>query len=107
MVRYLTLWRVNQAAPWPTDPSESLKINEKMFAAIDDLIKKGQVREFGHFLDGNSGYVIGEGEPTDTFRNVSMFYPYILCEVHEIMPYEKGKEITLALAKARIEAAKK
>ena len=107
MARFLVLWRTNPVAPWPTDPSEALELNEKMFAAIDDLIKKGEVKEFGYFPDGTSGYAIGEGEATDAFRNVSMFQPYILGEVHGIIPYEKGKEITIALLKARIAAAKK
>jgi len=107
VARFLVLWRTNPAAPWPREPSEYLKLDEKMFAAIDGLIKRGEVKEFGFFLDGTSGYGIGEGESTDTFRSVSMFSPYILSEVHEIIPYEKGKEITIALLKAQIAAAKK
>jgi len=104
--RFLVLWRMNPAVPSPTDPSEHLKLEEKMFAATDDLIKKGEIEEFGFFQDGTSGYVIGKGEATDMFRCSSMFLPYILCEVHEIIPYEKGKEITMAVLKAGIEAAK-
>jgi len=104
--RYLILWRSNPAAPMPTDPSEHLKLEKKMFAAVDDLIKKGEIEEFGFFQDGTSGYTIGKGEATDMFRCSSMFLPYIHAEVHEIIPYEKGKEITLALLKAGIEAAK-
>ena len=107
MARFLILWRSNPAAPMPTDPSEHLKLEEKMFAAVDDLIKKGEIEEFGFFQDGTSGYVIGKGEATDIFRRLRMFSPYILGEVHEIIPYEKGKEIMLAVAKAKIEAAKK
>ena len=107
MARFLVLWRGNPAAAWPADPSESLELMEKTFAAIDDLIKKGAIEEFGFFPDGWSGYVIGKGEATDVFTTVSMFGPYILCEVHEIIPYEKGKEISMALGKAMVEAAKK
>lgn len=105
MSRFLVLWRSNPAAPWPTDPSEHLKLDEKMFAAIGESIKKGEIEDFGFFLDGRSGYGIGRGESTDIFRSLSMFLPYIFCEVHEIIPYEKGKEITIALLKAA--AAKK
>jgi len=36
-----------------------------------------------------------------------MFQPYMLFEVHEIIPYEKAKEIALAIAKTQIEAARK
>ena len=107
MARYLMLWRANPAAPTRIDPSEHLKLHEKMFAAIDDLIKKGEIEEFGFFPDANSGILIIKGESTDVFRILEMFYPDILGEVHEIIPYEKGKEIALALAKAKIEAAKK
>ena len=107
MARFLVLWRRNPAAPWPTDPSEGLKLSEKMFASIDDLIKKGEIEEHCFFPDGNTGYAIGKGEAAGIYKNLSMFQPYILGEVHEIIPNEKAKEISLALAKARVEAAKK
>jgi len=107
VARYLILWRMNPVASTPTDPSEGLKLNEMMFAAIDDLITRGEVEEFGFFPDGLSGYAIGKGEAIDAFRNVSMFLPYVHSEVHEIIPYEKGKETSIALMKAMIELAKK
>jgi len=107
VARFLVLWRGNPAAAWPADPSESLELMEKTFAAIDEGIRSGEVEEFGFFPDGWSGYTISKGEATDVFRSVSMFQPYILCEVHEIIPYEKGKEISMALGKAMVEAAKK
>ncbi|MFQ6080607.1 MAG: hypothetical protein ACE5OW_02930 [Candidatus Bathyarchaeia archaeon] len=92
MARFLILWRVNPVAPWPTDPSEHLKLDERMYAAIDDLIKKGEIEDFGFFLEGNSGYAIGKGESTDLFRSVSMFQPYIIFEIHDIIPYEKERK---------------
>ncbi len=106
MARYLILWRQNPVAPWPADPTEALKLTERMFAAMDDLMKKGEIEEFGWFQDANSGYVISKGESADVFRRANMFQPYIRSKVREIIPYEKGKEIELAVAKARIEAAK-
>ena len=107
MARYLCMWRVNPVAPTPADLSEGLKLNEMLFAAMDDLIKRGEVEEFGWFPDGTSGYVIGKGEATDMFRSIRMFLPHIINEVHEIIPYEKGKEILRAVLKAQIAAAKK
>lgn len=107
MARYLTLWRRNPVAPWPTDPAEWQKLTETMWAGIDDLIKKGQIEEFGFFLNGTSGYVISEGEAADSYRNVSMFLPYIECEVHETISYEKAKESLKTLWKALAEAPKK
>lgn len=103
MSRYLALWRWNTAAQWPTDPSESLKLTENMYAAIDDLIKKGEIEELGFFPDGGSAYAICKGESTDIYRISGMLQPYMLSEVHEIIPWEKVKEIV----KAMIEAAKK
>jgi len=107
MPRGLILWRRNPVAPWPTDPAEFLKLLERSWAGIDGLIKKGVIKEFGYFLDGKSGYIIGEAESTEIFRDVSMFLPFQESEVHEIIAYEKGKEIWREIAKAWIEAAKK
>ena len=107
MARYLVLWHMNPVAPWPTDPSKYLEIQERMWAGIDALTKKGEIEDFSLFLDGISGFAIGKGESADVFRDVCMFQPYILCEVKEILSYEKSKEISRALLKAQIVAAKK
>ncbi len=106
MARFLVLWQPNWAVTWPADPSEGLKLTEMMFATIDNLMKKGEIEEFGFFPDGRAGYLIIKGEASDIYRRVSLFQPYILCEAHEIIPYEKGKEITIELSKAQIEASK-
>jgi hypothetical protein len=113
VARYLVLWHSNPAAIplMPTDPSESLKMQERMFAVIDDLLKKGEIEEFGFFPDtsagGPSGYIIGKGEATDMVRGAWSFFPFTISEIHEIIPWETGREITFALMKARVEAAKK
>ena len=75
-------------APWPTDPAEALQLNETFWAAMDDLMKKGEVTEFSWFLDGKSGYAIGEGDVVTTFTNVTMFSKYFDMTVEEIIPYE-------------------
>jgi hypothetical protein len=98
---------MNLLAPWPKDPAETAKLGERMWAAMDDLMKKGIIKEFGYFLNGTSGYTIGEGDIAEAFKDVSMFLPYYEQEVHEVIPYEKGKEILRAVAKAQAEAAKK
>ncbi|MGZ7171893.1 MAG: hypothetical protein ACXVI1_11920 [Halobacteriota archaeon] len=38
MAKFLSLWRLNPSAPWPTDPAEGEKLNEMMWAAIE-LVK--------------------------------------------------------------------
>ena len=55
MSKFFVLWRVNWSAPWPTDPSKNPELKEIMWKAIDGLIKKDQIKEFGDFLDGTSG----------------------------------------------------
>ncbi len=108
MARFLILWRVNWKAPWPsTDPSKYLELEEKMWAGIEQLMKMGQIEEFGAFPDGESGYAIGKGETADVFRGVTAFHPYIRGEVHEIIPYETQKEATRAIIQMRIEEMKK
>ena len=108
MPRFLILWHVNWGAPWPaTDPSKYLELQEKMWAGIEALMKMGQIEEFGSFPDAESGYAIGKGETADVFRGVAAFHPYILGEVHEIIPYETQKEATRAIIQLRIEEMKK
>jgi hypothetical protein len=91
----------------PIDPAQLLELNEKMWAMMDGLIKKGEIEEFGFFPDGYTGYVIAKEEAVDFFRHSSMFLPFVCSEAHEIIPYEKGKEIVRAMLKAQIAATKK
>ena len=106
MARFLILWHRNPVAPWPKDLTETAKLLEKMWAGIDRLLKKGELKEFGWFLDGTSGYAIGEGEATTVLRDVSMFQPYEEFEIQEIISNEKGKEAIRACWKDLAEAMK-
>ena len=106
MARYLVLWRRNPLAPWPKDPVESAKLNEKLWMGIDSLIKKGIIKEFGYFMDGMSGYSIGEGDSVETLEKVSMFSPFIECKVQEIIPYESAKATLRAVRESMAEAMK-
>jgi len=107
VAKFLVLWRSNLMAPWPQDPREYLELTEKIWGGVDSLIKKGLVKEVGTFLDGMTGYAIVEGGAAEVYNAIGMFIPYMLSEVHEIMPYEKGKEIDRARLKALVEAARK
>ena len=106
MGKYLTLWNMNPMAPWPTDPAEALQLNEVLWATVDDLMKKGEITEFGWFMDGKSGYAIGEGDAVTTFTNVTMFSTYFDMTVEEIIPYEVGKQVNRARLKALMAATK-
>jgi hypothetical protein len=107
MAKYLVLWHANPIAPWPVDPAKYLELEEMIWAGMDGLIKKGEVKELGYYPNGQGGYIIGEGEATTLYKNVLMFQPYFMVEVHEIISYENHKEISRAVCRARIEAAKK
>jgi len=101
MARFLTVWRSNRMAPWPRDPQEYSNLSKKMWAGIDDLMKKGEIKEFGFFIDGRSGFVISEGDALTCLRNHSMFGAFYDFEVNEIIPYEQGKETMRAVMKAQ------
>ena len=98
----MVLWRRSSA--WPTTGSE---VVQKTGAAIDDEIRKGRIKEHGHFLDGNSGYTIWEIEGTELFRNLIMTSPYYEYEIHEMIPFEKSRGIVKEVFKVSAEAAKK
>jgi len=107
VARFFAIWHISPTAPWPTDPSKLLEMEEMMWANIDGLMKKGEIEEFGAFPDGYSGYIISKGETVDVYRNVSMFHPYVDFDIHEIISLEKQKEVLRAVRKAQIEAMKK
>jgi len=92
LARFFILWRMNPAAPWPTDPSKGLELNEMMWMAIDSFKQEGLLEEFGFFPEGTAGYAIGKGDSIEVFSRLNIFIPYMLAEVHEIISYEKGKE---------------
>ena len=73
---------------------------------LDDMKKKGTLLDFGFFLDGTSGYAMGEGTGETAFRGVSMFLPFMKCEVYEIVSYKRGKELVREVHKALSEAAR-
>ena len=106
MGRFLVLWRQNPQAPWPTDPVEALKLNERMWAGLDSQIQNGDIKEIGWFMDGSSGYVIAEGKSTVILGDIAMFSPYILVEVHEVIDHDTAKETFRAVLKAQAEAIK-
>ena len=106
MGKFLTIWTQSPTAPWPTDPAEALKLNEMLWAGVDGLMKKGEIVEFGWFLDGKSGYAIGEGDSVTIFKNVNMFTAYFDMTVEEIISYETGKEVNRARLNMLIAMAK-
>jgi hypothetical protein len=104
MAKFLNVWHYNMSAPWPTDPIEMAKLTEMLFAAIDNALKTGKLLEFGYFPDGMGGYAISNGEAKDSLGRVSGFFPWVIPEVHEMIPHETGKEVLRGVMKAQAEA---
>jgi hypothetical protein len=65
---------------------------------------KGQILALGWFLDGRSGYAIGDSDAVTTFTNVTMFSASFNMTGEEIIPYEVGKQVNRARLKAVIAA---
>ena len=71
MSKYLTLWTLSPSASWPTDPAEALKLNEMLWAAMDDLMKNrtsfviahrlSTIRNADLILVMNEGDIIEQG----------------------------------------------
>ena len=101
MAKWLNVWPYNLNAPWPMDPAEGEKLQEMMLSTIDNLSKTGGFLEFGFFPDGIGRYAISTGESKDNLRRAWTFGPFIVAEVHEIVPYETGKEVMRELFKAQ------
>jgi hypothetical protein len=104
MATFLGLWRFNPNAPWPTDPTETAKLQEIMFAGIDNNVTTGETLEFGCFPNARSGYAISTGQAKDMFKQVSSFYSFVEVDVQEIVPWETTKEIMREVTKAQAEA---
>jgi len=106
VARFLILGSTNWAAPWPTDPSEELKMEEMYYEAVEEAIKKGEIEDIGFFTDGQSGYIIVKGEAADVYR-MTLENPFYDYEIHEIISLKKAKEIELAVLKDKVKVAKK
>ena len=106
MARFLIRWRGDPVALAlrKMTPYEGEKWFEMLFRTIEDLMKNGEIEDFSFFLDpSEGGYAIVKGDTKDVFRITRSLPPMFHCKVHEIIPYEKGKEIM----KIIVETAKK
>lgn len=103
MAKYLGIWRINGTA-LPSDPAKQMQGIEMILGQIETALKEGQIEEFGFFLNGSSGYAIVNGETADAFGAAISFFPWMESEVHEMVPFETGKEITKQVIKYQTDA---
>ena len=94
MARYLVLWRVNPAA-WPTDPKQSLAVWQMAAGGGDALLKSGALKELS-WLSSEMGLAIFEADSKAAVMGmVQPFFPMFTQEIHEIVPWEAGKQALL------------
>jgi hypothetical protein len=106
MAKYLVLWRSCPTA-WPADPEEQIKINEMLMGLSDMGVSSGEIKDTGYFLNGNSGYMIAEGDSASALQAARSVCPYMeFYAIEEIVPYEEGKKIFREDLKAKAEALK-
>jgi L-rhamnose mutarotase len=105
LTKFVILWCTNLAAPFPTDSKEYKSFMEHIWASIDKRVKEGMLKDYGFFLESKAGYAIAETTAEQVFKFVSMFAPYWTFTIHEVMPYEKGKDILRRVMTGAIECA--
>ena len=94
---------MNPNAPWPIDPAEGLKLNEMLWAGIDQGLKSGRLLEVGWFANAVSGYAISTADAKGLFAGAFANFPWSESEVHEVLDYETGKELARQVLKAKAE----
>ncbi len=94
MTKYLVLWKANPAL-WPTDTKQALAVQEGATAGGDGLLSAGAIKEMG-WLTAQDGFAIFEADSKDAVLGMlTPFFPYYTQEVHEVVPWEKGKQAIL------------
>ena len=98
MTKYMVLYRANPTV-WPVDPKQTLAVLEGAIAGGDELLKTGMCTEIGWFTD-QEGYAIFEADSKDKILGmIQPFAPYYSPVIHEIVPWDKGKEALLGSAR--------
>jgi hypothetical protein len=98
MPKYMVLFRA-VPSEWSHDPKQLLSLWEAVTAGGDQILKSGAVKEIGWFTNTH-GYAMIDAESKDKVLGiVNGFFPYYTQEIHEIVPWEKGKEALLSSAR--------
>jgi hypothetical protein len=101
MAKYLATWKLNPNASWPKDPKENQKLIESLWAGADMLLKKGELVDWGAFINTYEGYCVFEGDHVSCMRGVMMFYPWIIMEARITLSLEETRKNTRELWEMR------
>jgi len=78
---------------------QALAVVEAAASGGDHLLRSGGITELG-WLTAQDGYAIFEASSKDQVHGmVHSFYPFYKQEIHEIVPWEQGKQAILASAR--------
>jgi len=98
MSKYMVLLHPNSES-WPKDPKQSLATWEGAAAGADQLLKTGLAKEHGWFTN-LEGYTVFEAESKEkVLEMVTPFFPLFSYTIHEVVPWEKGRNAVLAGAR--------
>ena len=94
MARYLVLWKANPSA-WPTDPKQTLDILEGVTGAGSGMLAGGVIAELA-WLTPQQGYALFEADSkAAVLAMVQGFFPLYTQEIHEVVPWEEGRDAIL------------
>jgi len=70
-------------------------------------LSEGTLKEVHAFLRGDEGYAISKDVSEEKlYADLQAWQPWVLFEVHQTIPFPKGIEINLEVAKARAQMMK-
>lgn len=101
MTKYFASWKLNPMAPWPKDPAEYAKIIEGLWAGAAMLMEKGEMLDWGAYINTNEGYAIMDGDTKTIMKGTMMFYPWVLMEPRTVLTLEETSKNTRELWELR------
>jgi hypothetical protein len=79
----------------PTDPKVALEVTKANMAGADDLMKAG-VFKHHWMLNPGEGLIIAQfSSKEEALKVAHSFWPRVITEIHELVSWEKTKEIVL------------
>jgi len=98
MAKYLLLWEEDSARA-----AADLRDRGKLRLAALELVKRdlreGRSRDWGCFLDGNSGYAVFETDEVNLTFTLQEVYPYIRWEVYPVLTVDQVEQVARTMIK--------
>jgi hypothetical protein len=86
---------------------QAVKQTEGFLALMRHQLSEGSLREVHAFLRGDQGYAISKDVTEEKlYAELQAWWPYVIFEVHQTVPFPKAIEIGLEVLKARAQMMK-